>query len=124
MISYVPDYLPASMRQRFAELAEDLQRVGYSDVDAPLLVKYLMAENEYTRITNHVTTALNRGDSDSASKWLGAQDKLVAQTLKLSEALNMSPKSRLIHGVPWPGTKKKSGGIAFESRRQIQASAH
>lgn len=58
MSFYVPDYLPASMQNRFAELAEDLQRVGYSDVDAPLLVKYLMAENEYTRITNHVTTAL------------------------------------------------------------------
>ncbi len=122
MSAYVPEYLPASMHEQFSQLATDLQRVGYSDVDAPLLVKYLLAESEYRRITNKVTDALNRGDSDSAAKWLSAQDKLTTQTLKLSDALNMSPKARLVHGVPWPGTK--SGGVRIESRRQIQAAAH
>ena len=122
MSAYIPEYLPSSMHEKFGSMAQSLMCVGYSDADAPLLAKYLLAENEWQRITNHMTAALNRGDCDSASKWLTAQDKLVNQSLKLSEALNMSPRARLTHGVPYPGSKKKSGGVAHEQRNRLQIS--
>lgn len=122
MSSYVPEYLPPALAERFSALAAELRCVGYSDADAPLLAKLLIAENEWTRITNHVTTALNRGDCDSAAKWLTAQDKLVSQSIKLSEALNMSPKARHTHGVPWPGTKKNRG-VGHEQGKRLQSPA-
>lgn len=106
MTSFVPEYLPPAMQEKFLNMAQDLVCVGYCDLDAPLLVKYLLAESEWQRITNHVTAALNRGDSDGAMKWLAAQDKLVGQTLKLSTALNISPAARQAKGIAYPNRKK------------------
>lgn len=103
---FVPEYLPPALQERFSTMAEELVCVGYSDFDAPLLVKYLLAESEWQRVTNMVTSALNRGDSEGALKWLGAQDRLVGQTLKLSAALNLSPAARHEKGVAYPKRKK------------------
>lgn len=111
--------LPASMYTRMVELAEALRPVGYSDADAPLLAKWIVAENEWKRITNLVNTALARGDSAEASKWIAAQDRIVSQSVRLSESLNMSPKTRIMNGVPYLGTGRKK----HDQRRQIQISA-
>lgn len=106
-MSSLYDGLPAALHDRFGEMAQSLKPVGYSDADAPLLVKWLIVENEWKRTTNLVNTALARGDSVEAAKWIAAQDRLASQSVRLSEALNMSPKARFVNGVPYLGTGRK-----------------
>lgn len=102
-----PAYLGGTLRARWAELAGPLSADGVLDsMTAGLLAKYLLAENEYLKISEHVQLAVNGDpahgiapDADAAGKWLAAQDRLTKQILALGGELGLTPRSRRARGI-------------------------
>lgn len=98
-----PVYLTGPLRERFEALAPSLYKMGTLDkLSAELLVKYVMAENNFLRVSTLLQNALSRGDGDDANKWLAAQDKLTKQILCLGEELGITPKARRARGLSAP----------------------
>lgn len=96
-----PSYLSGALRERFDALAGDLAAAGILDGRSrDLLAKYVLAENEYLQVSNHVQTALRAPDADAAGKWLTAQDKLTKQILTLGNELGLTPTGRRSWGLP------------------------
>lgn len=98
-----PAYLVGALRQRWDSLAPQLQAMGALDaLNADLLAKYILAENEYLRISDLVQTSISRGDAEEAGKWLNAQDRLTRQILTLSDELGLTPSGRRSRGIKAP----------------------
>ena len=96
-----PEYLSGALRSKFNALAIDLAAVGILDERSrDLLAKYVLAENEYLQVSNHVQTALRDADADEAGKWLTAQDKLTKQILSLGNELGLTPTGRRSWALP------------------------
>lgn len=100
-----PAYLAGSLAARWAKLAPPLAIMGCLDeLNVDLLAKYILAENEYLKISEHVQRAIN-GDSENppdgeaAAKWLAAQDRLTKQILSLGDELGLTPKARKARGL-------------------------
>lgn len=95
-----PVYLSAALARRWEQLAPELQALGTVDaLSADLLGKYILAENEYLRISALVQETIARGDAEDAGKWIGAQDKLTKQILGLADVLGITPKARRARGI-------------------------
>ena len=95
-----PAYLAGTLARRWEELAPDLQRLGTLDaLNADLLGKYILAENEYLRISALVQEAIARADGDNAGKWIAAQDRLTKQILSLGAELGITPRARRARGL-------------------------
>ena len=98
-----PAYLAGTLRERWDTVAPALVQMGTVDaLNADLLAKYILAENEYLRISNFVQEAIARGDADSADKWLKAQDRLTKQILSLGNELGLTPAARRARGLIAP----------------------
>ena len=98
-----PAYLSGTLRERWNALAPQLEKMGTLDaLNADLAAKYILAENEYLRISNLVQSAISRGDPDDSNKWLAAQDRLTKQILTLGEELGLTPKARKARGLIAP----------------------
>ena len=98
-----PAYLDGTLRQRWEALAPQLSAMGTLDeLNADLAAKYILAENEYLRVSNLVQGAISRGDPDDSNKWLAAQDRLTKQILTLGEELGLTPKARKVRGLIAP----------------------
>ena len=64
-----PVYLTGPLRERFEALAPRLYAMGTLDeLSAELLVKYVMAENNFLRVSTLLQNALSRGDGDDANR--------------------------------------------------------
>lgn len=74
-----------------------------TQLEADMLAKYIIAENEYLRVTNKVTSALNAGDSSSAERWINAQVRLQKESLALASELGLTVASRRSRGILYPG---------------------
>ena len=95
-----PTYLAGNLARRWEELAPELQRLGTLDaLNADLLGKYILAENEYLRISALVQEAIARADGDDAGKWIAAQDRLTKQILSLGAELGITPRARRARGL-------------------------
>lgn len=95
-----PAYLAGTLARRWEELAPELQRLGTLDaLNADLLGKYILAENEYLRISSLVQTAIADGDADTGGKWIAAQDRLTKQILQLGAELGITPRARRARGL-------------------------
>lgn len=95
-----PTYLAGTLARRWEELAPELQRLGTLDaLNADLLGKYILAENEYLRISALVQEAIARADGDDAGKWIAAQDRLTKQILQLGTELGITPRARRARGL-------------------------
>lgn len=95
-----PVYLSGSLRDRWDQLAPALAAAGVLDgYNGDLLAKYILAENEYLRVSGFVQAALNDKDGDEANKWLSAQDRLTKQILVLGGELGITPISRRARGI-------------------------
>ena len=95
-----PAYLAGTLARRWEELAPELQRLGTLDaLNADLLGKYILAENEYLRISALVQEAIARADGDDAGKWIAAQDRLTKQILQLGAELGITPRARRARGL-------------------------
>lgn len=97
-----PVYLAGTLRERWAQLAPDLAAFGsLDDLNADLLAKYILAENEYLQISNKVQTGLTSDypDAEEVGKWITAQAKLTKQILELGAELGITPRSRRARGI-------------------------
>lgn len=98
-----PEWLQGSLRKRWDELAPIFYRIGtLSDLEINTLGRYIIAENNYLMISNHLQRALAEGDGDEANKWLSAQDKLIKQIMTLGEALGLTAEKRKAMGWTLP----------------------
>ncbi len=98
-----PRYLDGTLRERWAQLAREMEAMGTLDaLNADLAAKYILAENEYLRISNLVQAAISRGDPDDSNKWLAAQDRLTKQILTLGDELGLTPQARKVRGLLVP----------------------
>ena len=99
-----PAWLAGSLLARWAELAPVFWRMGtLSELEAGTLARYILAENNYLKVSDQLQTALNKGDSEEVGKWLTAQDKLIKQILTLGEALGLTDEKRKAMGWTLPG---------------------
>ena len=95
-----PAYLAGMLAVRWEQLAPELVRLGTHDaLNADLLGKYILAENEYLRISALVQEAIARADGDDAGKWIAAQDRLTKQILSLGAELGITPRARRARGL-------------------------
>lgn len=98
-----PAYLSGTLRERWEQLAPRLEAMGTLDeLNADVAAKYILAENEYLRVSNLVQAAISRGDPDDSNKWLAAQDRLTKQILTLGDELGLTPKARKARGLIAP----------------------
>lgn len=98
-----PRYLDGTLRERWELLAPKLAAMGtLDDLNADLLAKYILAENEYLRVSNLVQSAISRGDPEDSNKWLAAQDRLTKQIMSLGDELGLNPSSRRARGLIAP----------------------
>lgn len=98
-----PAYLAGTLRERWEQLAPKLFRMGTLDaLNADLAAKYILAENEYLQISNHVQESIRGGDAEAAGKWLNAQDRLTKQILSLGAELGLNPSARRARGLIAP----------------------
>ena len=98
-----PVYLAGSLAARYAQLAPELVRLGTLDaLNVDIAGKYILAENEYLRVSNLVQAAISRGDPEDSNKWLAAQDRLTKQILTLGDELGLTPKARKARGLIAP----------------------
>lgn len=95
-----PEYLAGKLVKHWETLAPELVKMGMLDrLNADLLAKYILAENEYLKISDRVQTAINGGDGDEATRWINAQAKLNDQILKLGAELGITPGARRALGL-------------------------
>lgn len=98
-----PVYLAGTLRERWEQLAPKLSKMGTLDaLNADLAAKYILAENEYLKVSNHVQESIQGGDADAAGKWLAAQDRLTKQILSLGAELGLNPSARRARGLIAP----------------------
>lgn len=90
-----PSYLAGTLRERWNALAPKLEAMGTLDaLNADLAAKYILAENEYLQVSNHVQESIQGKDPEAAGKWLAAQDRLTKQILSLGAELGLTPSAR------------------------------
>ena len=102
-----PAYLAGKLRERWDVLAPPLIRSGALDeLSADLLAKYILAENEYLKVSSLLQAAINgdrdagtEPDPDEAKNWAAVQDKLIKQILALGAELGITPRSRRSRGI-------------------------
>ena len=98
-----PAWLAGSLRARWEELAPVFYRMGtLSELEAGVLARYIVAENNYLQVSNLLQQALSSGDGDAANKWLAAQDRLTKQILTLGAALGLPAEKRKAMGWSLP----------------------
>lgn len=95
-----PMYLAGSLAARYAQLAPELWKLGTLDaLNVDVAGKYILAENEYLKVSALVQEAISNGDGDEAAKWIGVQDKLTKQILALGAELGITPSARRARGL-------------------------
>lgn len=102
-----PDYLDATLRARFEQLAPELYALGTLtrfDVDA--LARYVVSEQEYLRVSRLAMQAISRGDAADADKWVSVQDRLLKQCLTAGAEFGLIPTSRRARGLIPPSKTK------------------
>ena len=98
-----PAWLAGSLRARWEELAPVFYRMGtLSELEAGVLARYIVAENNYLQVSNLLQQSLSSGDGDAANKWLAAQDRLTKQILTLGAALGLTAEKRKAMGWSLP----------------------
>ena len=95
-----PVYLAGTLAARWEQLSPELQALGTLDaLNADLLGKYILAENEYLKISSLVQECIAKGDAETGGKWIAAQDRLTKQILALGAELGITPKARRARGL-------------------------
>lgn len=90
-----PSYLPQSLATKFHQLAPVLIKMGVlTSVDGDCLARYLIAESNYLRATNRLTTAMNTGNTVEADKWSAIQDRFFRQCRAAGGDLGLTVSGR------------------------------
>lgn len=106
-----PSYLPATLAEKFRKLAPVLMRMGtLSEVDGDGLARYLIAESNYLRVTNRLTSALNTGNLQDADKWSAMQDRFFKQCRAAGSDLGLTVSGRCRLVLPEGYTEEAEDG--------------
>ena len=98
-----PAWLAGSLRQRWNELAPTFYKMGtLSELEAGILARYIVAENNYLQVSNLLQQALSAGNGEDANKWLAAQDRLIKQMQALGDSLGLTAEKRKSMGLKLP----------------------
>lgn len=90
-----PSYLPQSLVVKFRQLAPILIRMGVlTSVDGDCLARYLIAESNYLRATQRLTSAMNTGNTVEADKWSAIQDRFFKQCRAAGGDLGLTVSGR------------------------------
>lgn len=96
-----PKYLTASLSEKFLKLAPALIRMGIlSELDGDCLARYLIAESNYLRATNRLTSAMNAGNTAEADKWSSMQDRFFKQCRAAGADLGLTVSGRCRLEIP------------------------
>ena len=91
-----PDYLDQGLRTRWNELASIAWKKGAltkSTVDA--FARYVIADREYLKATQHSLRALQTGNVSDAATWSQIQDRYFRELHQTGKVFGMSPDSDL-----------------------------
>ena len=80
-------------------LRAEMQALQAAGFNVDIAGKYILAENEYLKVSALVQESINGGDGDAAGKWIGVQDKLTKQILQLGSELGITPTARRARGL-------------------------
>lgn len=98
-----PMYLQPSLAEKFRKLAPVLINMGVlTSLDADGLARYLIAEQNYLRATNRLTSAMNAGNTAEADKWSAIQDRFFRQCRAAGSDLGLTVSGRASLVLP-PG---------------------
>lgn len=90
-----PSYLPPSLVAKFNALAPVLINMGVlTSVDGDCLARYLLAESNYLRATQRLTSAMNTGNTVEADKWSAIQDRFFRQCRAAGGDLGLTVSGR------------------------------
>ncbi len=90
-----PSYLPQSLVAKFRQLAPVLINMGVlTSVDGDCLARYLLAESNYLRATQRLTSAMNTGNTVEADKWSAIQDRFFKQCRAAGGDLGLTVSGR------------------------------
>lgn len=104
-----PSYLPQALTGKFRDLAAVLIRMGtLSAIDADGLARYLLAEANYLRVTNRLTSALNAGNLADADKLASMQDRFFRQCRAAASDLGLTISARC--GLELPAAPEEAAG--------------
>jgi P27 family predicted phage terminase small subunit len=91
------------LKAKFEQLAPVLIRMGVlTSLDADGLARYLIAESNYLRATNRLTSAMNTGNTVEADKWSAIQDRFFRQCRAAGSDLGLTVSGRCSLELP-PG---------------------
>lgn len=90
-----PYYLPQSLEAKFRELSPVLVQMGVlTSVDGDCLARYLIAESNYLRASQRLTSAMNKGNTVEADKWSAIQDRFFKQCRAAGSDLGLTVSGR------------------------------
>lgn len=90
-----PPYLPQSLAAKFRQLAPVLIGMGVlTAVDGDCMARYLIAENNYLRATQRLTSAMNTGNTVETDKWSAIQDRFFKQCRAAGGDLGLTVSGR------------------------------
>lgn len=90
-----PKYLTPTLKKRFNWYVEQLKELNIiGNVDAELLARYVVSEDQYQTISVKIQTVNPLGDIDLYSKLVNAQSKLFNQCRTAGSDLGLSITSR------------------------------
>lgn len=106
-----PDYLPARLKKRFNEYAEQLVEMNiFGNVDADALGRYLIAQESYENVSKALLKMDPIKNMDDYSKIVTTQTKLFGQARQTANDLGLSISSRgkLVLPKQEPNVKPKT----------------
>lgn len=96
-----PTYLTSGLADKFRKLSPLLVQMGVlTHLDADGLARYLIAESNYLRATNRLTSAMNAGNSREADRWSAMQDRFFRQCRAAASDLGLTVSSRCSLELP------------------------
>ena len=96
-----PTYLRGSLAGKYRSIAKVLIQLGiFSDLDKDTLARYLLAESNYLRVTNKMTSALNAGNYTDACRLSAMQDRFYRQCRSSAADLGLTISSRCGLNLP------------------------
>lgn len=108
-----PKWLPEWLKKDFRDLGKRLIAAGlYTELDADVLGRYLMARHGWLAASREATDALDQRDQEAAEDWSRIQDRYFKQARACANDMGLTVTSRCRLVVP-EGLKPKEDDNPF-----------
>ncbi|WP_312637149.1 phage terminase small subunit P27 family [Oscillibacter sp.] len=96
-----PKWLPEPLKKDFRALGKRLIGLGlYTELDADVLGRYLIAHAQWLKATAEADIALTRKDSEAAGDWGSIQDRYFKQARNCANDMGLTVTSRCRLVIP------------------------